>query len=60
MYGARCILEISGGVFCKVYDYLMTILFTGNEYKVILNVNYNWKIKLKTLTRECITSRPDL
>ena len=34
---------------CKVYDYLTTNLYTWNYYKVILNVNGNWKIKFKNL-----------
>lgn len=31
----------------KVYDCLTTVLYTWNGYKIILNLNYNWKIKLQ-------------
>ena len=32
---------------CKLYDCLITMLYTWNQYKIILNLNCNWKIKLK-------------
>ena len=46
MSGARWILEISGGPVCKVYDCLTTTLHPWNEYKIMLDINYNWKIKI--------------
>ena len=45
MYGARCVVEISGGTFCKVYAGLTTMLYTWHQYKIILKGNCNWKIK---------------
>ena len=35
------------GTLCKVYHCLTTTLYTWNQYKIILKVNFNWKIKIK-------------
>ena len=51
-----------GGTLCKVHDCLTTMLYTWNWYKIILNVNSNWKIKfkktLKIKTIFCPNIRP--
>ena len=41
MHGASWVLGISGGTLCKVYDSLTTMLYTWNQYKIILTVNCN-------------------
>ena len=32
---------------CEVYDCLASMLYTRNQYKIILKINCNWKIKSK-------------
>ena len=39
------VLEKLGRTLCKVYDCVATMLYTCNEYRIILNVNYISKIK---------------
>lgn len=48
MYGAGCILELSGGSLHKVYKCLTTTLYTLNKYKIILNINNNF-LKIQQL-----------
>ena len=36
---------------CKLYDCLTTMLYTWSQHKIILNVNCNWKIKLRKKSR---------
>ena len=48
MYGAGWVLEISGGTLRKVYDYLTSLLYTWNQYKIITNVKLK-KIKVNKL-----------
>ena len=49
MYCARWVLELSGGPLCKAHDCLTTMLYTWNEYKIIVNINCNIKIKIITI-----------
>lgn len=41
-------MEIPGGPLCKAHDYLTTLPYSRNSYKVTLTVNSNGKIKLKS------------
>ena len=45
MHSARWVVQILRGTLCKIYNCLTTMPYTWKQYKIILKVNCNWKLK---------------
>ena len=45
MHSARWVVQILRGTLCKIYSCLTTMPYTWKQYKIILKVNCNWKLK---------------